>query len=78
MAEQVRTWLKHVSGPEDTDTSEAEKLVVRNDEDNITLELWDYEGKRAELTLTSKTAVVLARSVELCLAGSLGEITVNL
>lgn len=78
MAEPVRTWLKHVSGMEDEDSADAERLIVRNEDKDLTLEFRDYEGKRSELTISQKTAVVLARSIELCVEGSLGEITVNL
>ena len=79
MTEQVKTWIKHVSGMEDADLADAEKLVVRKEnKDYIAFEFWDYEGKRGEMMVANKVAIVLARSVLLCIEGSLGEITVNL
>ena len=79
MSQQVRTYIKQISGMECVDTSDAERLVIRQEnQNNIAFEFWDYEGKRGEMTIPSKVAVVLSRSILLCLEGSLGEITVNL
>ena len=79
MSEQVKTWVKHVSGEEYDDTADAEKLLVRQeDHDKVVFEFWDYEGKRGEMTVPTKVAVVLARSILLCIEGSLDQIGVNL
>ena len=79
MSQQIRTWIKHVSGLEDADVIDAERLTLRQENHStITFEFWDYEGKRGETTVPANTAIVLARSILLCMEGSLGEITVNL
>ena len=79
MSERVRTYIKQISGMEYVDTSDAERLVVRQENQNdIAFEFWDYEGKRGEMTITTKVAIVLSRSILLCIEGSLGEIGVNL
>jgi len=79
MSQQVKTWLKNVSGMEYVDFVDAERLVVRQENQNdITFEFWDYEGKRGEMTIPAKVAIVLARSILLCIEGSLAEIGVNL
>ena len=79
MSQQVRTWIKDISGMEYIDTADAERLVVRQENQNdITFEFWDYEAKRGEMTIPAKVAIVLARSILLCIEGSLAEIGVNL
>jgi hypothetical protein len=79
MSQQVSTWIKHVSGMEDADVMDAERLTIRQENhDTVIFEFWDYEGKRGEITVPANTAIVLARSILLCVEGSLGEITVNL
>ena len=79
MSQQVKTWLKDVSGMEHIDTADAERLVVRQESDkNVTFEFWDYEGKRGEMAVPAKVATVLARSIMLCIEGSLDQIGVNL
>jgi hypothetical protein len=79
MSQQVRTWVKYVSGMEYDDTADAEKLVVRQtNSDEIAFEFWDYEGKRGEMTIPTKAAIVLTRSIMLCIEGSLEQIVVNL
>ena len=79
MSQQVRTYIKQISGMEYVDTMDAEMLIVRQENQNdIVFEFWDYEGKRGEMTITAKVAVVLSRSILLCIEGSLGEIRVNL
>jgi hypothetical protein len=79
MSQQVRTWVKYVSGIEYDDTADAEKLVVRQEShDKIAFEFWDYEVKRGEMTLPTNIAVVLARSIQLCIDGKLDQIGVNL
>ena len=79
MSQQVKTWLKYISGMEHIDTADAERLVVRQEnQDHITFEFWDYEGKRGEMMIPTKVAIVLARSILLCIEGSLAEIGVNL
>jgi len=79
MSQQVKTWVKNVSGMENVDFIDAERLVLRQENQNdITFEFWDYEGKRGEMTVPTKVAIVLARSIMLCIEGSLAEIGVNL
>ena len=79
MSQQVRNYIKQISGMEYVDTLDAERLVVRQENQNdIVFEFWDYEGKRGEMAITVKVAVVLSRSILLCMEGSLGEIRVNL
>jgi len=78
MSHQVKTWLKYISGMEHVDTADAERLVVRQENDNITFEFWDYEGERGQMTIPKKVAIVLARSIMLCIEGSLEQIGVNL
>ncbi len=79
MAQQITTWAKDVSGVENVNTLDAERLVARHeDQERVTFEFWDYEGKRAEMTVPVKVAIVLARSILLCIEGSLGQIGVNL
>ena len=79
MSQQVRTWVKYVSGMEYDDTADAEKLVVRQiNGEEIAFEFWDYEGKRGEMTIPKKVAIVLTRSIMLCIEGSLDQIGVNL
>lgn len=79
MSQPVKTWLKYISGMEHVDSADAERLVVRQEnQENITFEFWDYEGKRGEMTIPKKVAIVLARSIMLCIEGSLAEIGVNL
>lgn len=79
MSQQVRTWVKYVSGMEYDDIADAEKLVVRQENHkNVAFEFWDYEGKRGEMTIPTKVAIVLARSILLCIEGSLDQIGVNL
>ena len=79
MSQEVKTWLKYISGMEHICTADAERLVVRQEnQDHITFEFWDYEGKRGEMTVPKKVAIVLARSIMLCIEGSLAEIGVNL
>ena len=79
MSQEVRTWVKFVSGEECDDTADAEKLVVRQvDRDKIAFEFWDYEGKRGEMTIPTKVATVLSRSIMLCIEGSLDHIGINL
>jgi len=79
MAQQVRTWVKFVSGMEYDDTADAEKLVVHQvDRDEIAFEFWDYEGKRGEMTMSAKVASVLSRSIMLCVEGSLDHIGIDL
>jgi len=79
MAQQVRTWVKFVSGMEYDDTADAEKLVVHQvDRDEIAFEFWDYEGKRGEMTMSAKVASVLSRSIMLCVEGSLDRIGIDL
>jgi hypothetical protein len=79
MSQEVRTWVKFVSGEEYDDTADAEKLVVRQvNSDKIAFEFWDYEGKRGEVTIPIKVATVLSRSIMLCIEGSLDHIGVNL
>jgi hypothetical protein len=79
MSQEVKTWVKFVSGIEYDDTADAEKLVVRQvDSDKIAFEFWDYEGKRGEMTIPTKVATVLSRSIMLCIEGSLDHIGINL
>jgi len=79
MSQEVRTWVKFVSGEEYDDTADAEKLVVRQvNSDKIAFEFWDYEGKRGEMTIPTKVATVLSRSIMLCIEGSLDHIGINL
>jgi len=79
MSQQVRTWMKLVSGVESDVDIDAEKLVVRYaDENNIAFEFWDYEGKRSEVTMPVKTAMVLCRAIMLCEEGSLDHIGIEL
>ncbi len=79
MSQQVRTWVKYVSGMEYDDFADAEKLVVRQENHNkVAFEFWDYEGKRGEMTVPINVAVVLARSILLCIDGKLDQIGINL
>jgi hypothetical protein len=79
MSQQVRIWTKLVSGVENDIDVDAEKLVVRHtDEKEIVFELWDYEGKRTEMALSTKTAMVLCRAIMLCEEGSLDHIGIDL
>jgi hypothetical protein len=79
MSQPVKTWVKYISGMEYVDYADAEKLVVRQeDNEHITFEFWDYEGKRGEMTVPTKVAIVLARSIILCIEGSLEQIGVNI
>ena len=79
MSQQVKTGIKYISGMEHVDTADAERLLVRQENQNsLTFEFWDYEGKRGEVTVPTKVAIVLARSILLCIEGSLSEIWVNL
>ena len=79
MSQQIRTWVKFVSGVEYDDIADAEKLVVRQEDyDKIAFEFWDYEGKRGEMTVPTNVAVVLARSIQLCIDGSLDQIGISL
>jgi len=79
MPSQIKTWVKYTSGMEYVDFADADKLVVRQeDQDDVTFEFWDFEGKRGEMTVPPKVAIVLARSILLCIEGSLEQIKVNL
>jgi len=79
MSQQVRTWVKYVSGMEYDDIADAEKLIVRQENHSqLTFEFWDYEGKRGEMTVPTNVAVVLARSIQLCIDGNLDQIGINL
>jgi hypothetical protein len=79
MSQQVRTWMKLVSGVENDVNIDAEKLVVRStDENGIAFEFWDYEGKRSEVSMPAKTAMVLCRAVMLCEEGSLDHIGIDI
>lgn len=79
MSQPVKTWVKYISGMEYVDSADAERLVVRQeDQKQITFEFWDYEGKRGEMTVPTKVAIVLARSIMLCIEGSLEQIGVNI
>ncbi|MDD4924474.1 MAG: hypothetical protein PHF74_06540 [Dehalococcoidales bacterium] len=79
MSQQVRTWIKLVSGVENDIDIDAEKLVVRHaDENEIIFEFWDYEGKRSEMIMPTKTAMVLCRAIMLCEEGSLDHIGIDL
>lgn len=79
MSQSVGTWVKYVSGIEYNETADAEKLVVRQDNhDNLAFEFWDCEVKRGEMTMPTNVAVVLARSILLCMDGSLDQIGINL
>ena len=79
MAQQVRTRVKYVSGIEYDDIADAEKLVVRQENHSLlTFEFWDYEGKRGEMTVPVNVAVVLARSIQLCIDGNLNQIGINI
>jgi hypothetical protein len=79
MSQQIRTWVKYVSGIEYDDISDAEKLIVRQENrDNIAFEFWDYEVKRGEMTVPNNVAIVLARSIQLCIDGKLDQIGINL
>ena len=79
MSQQVRTWMKLVSGVENDINVDAEMLVVRSTDDNgITFEFWDYESKRSEVTMPAKTAMVLCRAVMLCDEGSLDHIGIDI
>ena len=79
MSQQVRTWMKLVSGVENDINIDAEKLVVRStDENGIAFEFWDYEGKRSEVSMPAKTAMVLCRAVLLCEEGSLDHIGIDI
>jgi hypothetical protein len=79
MSQQVRTWIKLVSGVENDISLDAEKLIVRSTGDNeIAFEFWDYEGKRSEVSMPAKTAMVLCRAIMLCDEGSLDHIGIDL
>jgi len=79
MSQQIRTWVKYVSGMEYDDTADAEKLVVRQEDHNeVAFEFWGYEGKRSEMTVPTNVAIVLSRSILLCIEGSLDQIGINL
>ena len=79
MSQQVRIWTKLVSGVENDIDVDTEKLVVRyTDEKEIVFELWDYEGKRCEMAMPTKTAMVLCRAIMLCEEGSLDHIGIDL
>ena len=79
MSQQVRTWVKYFSGMEYDDTADAEKLVVRQENhDKIAFEFWDYEGKRGGMTVSTNVAIVLARSIQLCIDGQLDQIGINI
>jgi len=79
MSPQVKTWVKYTSGMEYVDFADAERLVVRQENQNdITFEFWDFEGKRGEMTIPTKVAIVLGRSILLCIEGSLYQMEVNL
>ena len=81
MSPQIKTWVKDTSGAEYFDLADVEKLVVNQDyggEVRVTFEFWDFEGKRGEMTVPEKVAIVLARSILLCIEGSLEQIKVNL
>jgi hypothetical protein len=79
MSQQVRTWIKLVSGVENDISIDSEKLVVRSTDENIiTFEFWDYEGKRSEVSMPAKTAMVLCRAIMLCDEGSLDHIGIDL
>jgi hypothetical protein len=79
MPSQIKTWVKYTSGMEYVDFADADKLVVRQeDQNNVSFEFWDFEGKRGEMTVPPKVAIVLARSILLCIEGSLEQIKVNL
>ena len=79
MSQQVRIWTKLVSGVENDIDIDTEKLVVRHtDEKQIIFELWDYEGKRSEMAMPTKTAMVLCRAIMLCEEGSLDHIGIDL
>ena len=78
MAESLQTWIKHVSQLEDSDTADIERLVVSQENtENVSIGFWDYEGKRSEILMPKKMAGVLARSILLCVEGSLSEIGIN-
>jgi len=81
MSPQIKTWVKDTSGVESFDVADVEKLVVSQDyggEIRVAFEFWDFEGKRGEMTVPEKVAVVLARSILLCVEGSLEQIKINL
>lgn len=79
MPSQIKTWVKYTSGMEYVDFADADKLIVRHEDQNdVTFEFWDFEGKRGEMTVPTKVAIVLARSILLCIEGSLEQIKVNL
>jgi len=79
MSQPVKTWIKDTSKTEYVDIADAERLVVRQEGQNdITFEFWDYEGRRGEMTIPAKVAIVLARSILFCVEGSLEQIEVNL
>lgn len=78
MSPQIKTWVKYTSGMEYVDFADADKLIVRQDDNDVTFEFWDFEGKRGEMTVPTKVATVLARSIVLCVEGSLEQIKVNL
>ena len=46
-------------------------------DENVSIGFWDYEGKRSEILMPKKMAGVLARSILLCVEGSLSEIGIN-
>ena len=58
MPSQIKTWVKYTSGMEYVDFADADKLVVRQeDQDDVTFEFWDFEGKRGEMTVPPKVAI---------------------
>ncbi|MDD4874586.1 MAG: hypothetical protein PHE15_06415 [Dehalococcoidales bacterium] len=79
MAYPVRIWMKFVSGIEYDNTADAEKLVVNHAGNNeIIFEFWDYEGKRGEMTMPTRVATILSRSIMLCVEGPLDHIAIDL
>ncbi|MFH1662930.1 MAG: hypothetical protein ABH934_03320 [Chloroflexota bacterium] len=79
MSQQIRPWVKYVSGMEYDDIADAERLVVRQENHKeLAFEFWDYEGRRGEMTIPTNVAVVLARSILLCIDGALDQIGINL
>ena len=58
MSPQIKTWVKYTSGMEYVDFADAEKLVVRQEDQNdITFEFWDFEDKRGEITVLAKVDI---------------------
>jgi hypothetical protein len=61
------------------DVADAKKLVIRcNDRDKVAFKFWDYKGKRCEMTALTNVAIVLARSIKLCIDGSLDQVGIRL